>query len=67
MSNKWRQVYTELTDLIAEHSEVEIGASVVRIPESVRPEFHRLFDTARLTFILQQRLLTRRTFCDLSH
>lgn len=51
MSNKWRQVYTELTDLIAEHSEVEIGASVVRIPESVRPEFYRLFETVRTVLV----------------
>lgn len=51
MSNGWHQAYTELTDFIAEQPEVEIGASVIRIPNSVRPEFYRLFDTVRVAFM----------------
>ncbi len=51
MSNVWQKAHTELTDFVAEHSEIEIGASRVRIPESVRPEFYRLFNTVRTAFI----------------
>ncbi len=51
MSNGWSQAYMELTDFIAEHSEVEIEASHVRLPDSVRPEFYRLFQTVRTAFI----------------
>ncbi len=51
MPNGWQEVYSELTDFIAEHPEVEIGMSVVSIPGNVRPEFYRLFNTVRTAFI----------------
>lgn len=51
MSNNWHQAYTDLTDFITEHPEVEIGASVVRIPENIRPEFYRLFETVRTVLV----------------
>ena len=49
-SNSWKQEYTKLSNFIAEHSEVQIEESRNKIPESVRPEFYRLFNTARTTF-----------------
>ncbi len=51
ISSSWRQAYIKLTAFIAEHSEVEIGASIVSIPKSIRPEFYRLFDAVRVTFL----------------
>lgn len=51
MSNSWRQAYSDLTGFISEHSKVEIGASIVSIPENNRPEFYRLFNTTRKAFV----------------
>lgn len=51
ISNSWRQAYIKLTAFIAEHSEVEIGASIVSMPQSIRPEFYRLFDAVRAAFL----------------
>lgn len=51
MSNSWQEVYSELTDFIAEHSEIEIGVSRVCLPDSVRPEFYRLFNDVRKAFV----------------
>jgi hypothetical protein len=51
MPNGWQEVYTELTDFIAEHSEVEIEASHVHLPESFRPEFYRLFNAVRTALV----------------
>jgi hypothetical protein len=51
MLNDWHKAYTELTDFVAEHSEIEISASVVSIPESIRLEFYRLFDDVRTAFL----------------
>jgi hypothetical protein len=49
--NNWHQAYTELTKFVAEHPEVEIGTSVIKIPEKVRPEFYRLFDAVRAAVV----------------
>ncbi len=51
MSEEWRQAYTNLTDFVIEHPEVEIGASRITLPESTRPEFYRFFNAARTSFI----------------
>ena len=51
MPNTWQEVYTELTDFIAGHSEINIEANRVRLPVSVRPEFYRLFRAVRIAFL----------------
>lgn len=51
MSDNFRQAYAELTDFIANHPEVEIGDSVVSIPESARTAFYDLFNAARGAFV----------------
>ncbi len=54
MSNSFRQAYSGLTDFIASHPEIEIGDSVISIPESVRTEFYRFFNAVRGAFVEQQ-------------
>jgi len=51
MTNSWRQVFTELTNFIAEHPEIEIEEARVIIPENTRLEFNRLFRAVRAAFI----------------
>jgi len=51
MSGSFRQSYAELTNFISCHSEIEIGESVVSLPENVRPEFYNLFNAARDAFV----------------
>jgi hypothetical protein len=51
MLTKWRRAYAKLKAFIAEHPEIEIGESVVSIPEGPRPQFYRLFDRVEATFI----------------
>lgn len=51
MPYRWQQAYTELTEFITGHPEIEIGVSVISLPESVRPGFYRLFDAVRLAFL----------------
>lgn len=51
MSENWRQAYTELTDFITNHPEIKIKPSVVKIHETVRPEFNQLFWTTREVFL----------------
>ncbi|MBN2187734.1 MAG: hypothetical protein JW732_09875 [Dehalococcoidia bacterium] len=41
----------ELTDFVTENRESEIGKDVIAIPENARPEFYRLFDIVRTTFL----------------
>ena len=50
-TNSWKQEYTQLSNFINEHPEVEVGVSRVRIPENIRPEFYQLFNTVRTVFI----------------
>ncbi len=49
--NSWCQSYTKLTDLVAEHPEIEVTTSHIKIPEHIRPAFYQLFNTARATFV----------------
>lgn len=49
--NGWQGEYGQLCDFIAASPSIEIGMNIVRIPEDVRPEFYRLFDTIRLAFV----------------
>ena len=51
MAKEWRQAYNNLTHFVAEHHDIEIGASQITIPEGVRPEFYRLFNIVRTSFI----------------
>jgi hypothetical protein len=51
MSNDFRRAYADLKDFIARNSEIEIGESVVSIPENIRPEFYRFFNGARAEFV----------------
>jgi hypothetical protein len=53
MPEKWQQKYSELTVFIAGHPEVNIKKSIVQIPGDTRPEFYRLFDAIRTTFITE--------------
>ena len=41
----------ELNDFITENRESEIDKDVIAIPENARPEFYRLFDIVRTTFL----------------
>ena len=54
MSENWHQLYTELTDFITSHTEIKIEPYVVRIHETVRPEFYRLFWATREAFIRER-------------
>ncbi len=51
MSQTWRQKHTAVTDFVVNHPEIKIGSSVVRIPETVRPEFNRFSWNAREAFL----------------
>jgi hypothetical protein len=51
MSDTFRQSYAALTDFIANHPEVEIGDSVISIPDSARAAFYDLFNEARSAFV----------------
>jgi len=51
MLTGWYQAYTELKDFVTGHHGIELDEDVVAIPEKVRPEFYRLFDASRTTFI----------------
>ncbi len=54
MSENWRQAYMKITDFITNHPEIKIEPSVVKIHETVRPEFYQLFNTAREAFIKEK-------------
>ena len=51
MAISWREAYLELTNYIAGHTEVKIGADKVLLPNNIRPEFYRLFNDARKAFV----------------
>jgi hypothetical protein len=51
MTGTWQSAYAELKDFVAAHPAIKIDAGCIIIPEDVRPEFYRLFDGVRLTFI----------------
>ncbi len=54
MSGNFSGAYTDLTDFIRNHPEVEIGDSVISIPDTVRAEFYRKFNATRDAFVEQQ-------------
>lgn len=53
MPDNWHKAYAELRDDIAKHPSIEIGVNVVSVPSDVRPEFYRIFDALRMSFIRQ--------------
>jgi hypothetical protein len=54
MSNNWKKVYSELKDYVANNPQIEIDKSFIRIPEDVRPDFYRLFNLVRETFLKEK-------------
>ena len=54
MSKSWQGAYKQLQDFVARNPGIEIGKKVTCILEDVRPEFYRLFDTVRVTFLEEQ-------------
>jgi hypothetical protein len=54
VSDDWRQEYTRLTDFIAEKPEIKIEDKRVRLPENVRPEFYRLFNSTRKKLVAEK-------------
>lgn len=51
MSTRWNEAFARLQDFIKAHPEISIGDVVTAIPGEVRPEFYRLFDEVRATFV----------------
>jgi len=51
MPDRFIQAYAVLTDYISQHPQIEIGDSVVSIPEEVRAGFYRVFNAAREAFV----------------
>jgi len=47
----WRSNYTELTGYVAAHPDIEITDSVMVIPDDVRAEFYRLFNSVLARFV----------------
>ena len=54
MSENWRQAYIAITDFITNHPEIKIEPSIVKIHETVRPEFYQLFWAAREAFLKER-------------
>jgi len=52
--NSWHQAYKKLSDFVTEHPEIEIGASRIKMPESVRTEFYQLFNAIKTEFVEQK-------------
>jgi hypothetical protein len=50
----WYQNYDELKDYIKGHPSIEISASVMVMPDDVRPEFYRLFNRVRAAFVKEK-------------
>jgi hypothetical protein len=50
-SNNWQKEYEDLEGFVSRNPELEIGMDTVVIPEELRPEFYRLFDRVRTTFV----------------
>lgn len=51
MSTKWQDAFAKLQDFIKSNSSITISKVVIGIPDDVRPEFYRLFDDVRMTFV----------------
>ncbi len=54
MAHSFRHAYARLTGFVSKHPEIEIGESVTCIPENVRPQFYRLFNTARVAYVREK-------------
>jgi len=51
MLTRWYQQYEKLQDFMSDHPEIKIENGFVRIPESTRTEFYRLFNDVRIAFL----------------
>jgi len=51
MPETFREAYASLTGFVSRHPEIEIGESVVAIPEPVRGDFYALFNSARRALV----------------
>jgi hypothetical protein len=51
MDNTWRQTYAELTNFVAELPAIKIDLKNVSLPGDIRPEFYKLFDSVRVSFV----------------
>ncbi len=51
MSSRWQDAFARLKDFIKANPDITIGDVVIAIPGEVRPEFYRLFDEVRTTFV----------------
>jgi hypothetical protein len=51
MSTDWQKRYTELTDFISGHPDVNITKTLVQIPAGTRPDFYKLFDAVRMAVL----------------
>ncbi len=47
----WQNAFTRLTDYIAQHPEIKIEPEYTCLPDDVRPEFYRLFNIVRATYL----------------
>ena len=54
MGREWYQAHIKLKNFITGHPEIQFSHRVVAIPENVRPEFYRLFNQVRTTFVKEQ-------------
>ena len=51
MSTTWQESFAGLQVFIKSSPGIAIGKVVISIPDDVRPEFYRLFDDVRMTFV----------------
>lgn len=51
MPNTWHEAYKDLKKYISSNPGIEIGPGVVCLPSDIRPEFYRIFDNVRVTYI----------------
>lgn len=51
MLTKWENAYSQLEDYIKNNPQIRIKKHITAIPADIRPEFYRLFDIVRTTFL----------------
>ena len=54
MAQTWQQSYEQLKKFIADHPAIEIDMNSIVISGDLRPEFYKLFDTVRVSFIKER-------------
>jgi hypothetical protein len=54
MENTWEQAYKELIEFVDAHPEIVITANTTRLPDEVRDDFYRRFDSARAAFVKER-------------